>query len=189
MANGYADEYGEYEPKKDSVWYSRAYNQAAKAKTAQARAGVVGEADIYRKALEKAEYGQLSRDLSQGNQGITNYLAGAGPLADSGVQNTLRTKLASQLYGAAQGRTQGGYASYLRELMGQRRNYEYQMKLQKQAQKAANRFDPLAFAGAAASFIPGVGPVLNAARALPGYQASVDNYQTEFPGLDQLRRV
>ena len=127
---------------------------------------LTGEADIYRQALEKSEYGQLGRDLSSGLGAITNRFAGLGPLADSGAATAVRAKLASQLYGAAQGRTQAGYADYLRRIMDSQRQFRQNQILQKQAQKAQKQgvLGTLGgIAGGALSMIPGIGPVASAA--------------------------
>lgn len=88
-------------------------------------------ADVYRKALEKAAYGDYGRDYGAGLNDITSYLARSGPLADSGAATALRARLASQLYGQAQSRIQGGYADYLRQLQLLRLQNQYQMNLLK----------------------------------------------------------
>jgi hypothetical protein len=97
------------------------------------RAGIeapyIAEADAYRKALEKAAYGDAGREYSQGLGQITNYLAGAGPLADSGAATALRYKLASHIYGGAKSKILGSYADFLREQMAARRAYQYQREL------------------------------------------------------------
>lgn len=93
------------------------------------RQGVLNQADQYRAALQKAAYGDAGQQYGQGINQITNYLAGAGPLADSGAATALRAKLASQIYGAAQGRINQGYASYLGNALNARRQYNYQRSL------------------------------------------------------------
>jgi uncharacterized protein (DUF697 family) len=136
-----------------------AKNQAMPlAQREQAQMGrLTGEADVYRKALEKAEYGQLGRDLSSGYGQIERQLAGMGPLADSGAGNALRAKLASTLYGAAQGRTSQGYADYLKQIMQSQRQFRQNQILQKQAQKAQKGSFLQDLAGIAGGFIPGLG--------------------------------
>jgi hypothetical protein len=145
---------------------------------------LLAEAEVYRRALEKASYGDVGRDYSQALSGLTNYFAGAGPIADSGASVGLRGKLAAQMYGAAQGRTQSGYADYLKQAMNQRQQFRYQQMLQKQQQKAQSGFNPLSFLGAAASFIPGIGPAvgagLNALGGAGGGAGGGDTYATLY---------
>lgn len=95
----------------------------------------VAMANQYRAALEKAAYGDFGRQYGAGLNDITNYLARSGPLADSGAATALRAKLASQLYGQAQSRIQGGYADYLRQLQLQRLSYQQQRELLKYQKK------------------------------------------------------
>jgi len=90
------------------------------------------DADAYRAALERGAYSDAGQQYGQGLGSISNYLAGAGPLADSGAATALRARLASQIYGGVQGRVQNAYASYLGDMMRQRREYQYQMALLKQ---------------------------------------------------------
>lgn len=94
---------------------------------------VMKEADLYRAALERAAYGDAGRQYGAGLGQITNYLAGAGPLADSGAATALRARLASQIYGAAAGRIGGGYADYLARALQAQRQYRYQRSLMKYA--------------------------------------------------------
>jgi hypothetical protein len=97
---------------------------------------LLGDAELYRKALEKAAYGAVGPAFSQGLQGISGYLSHAGPLADSGARAALSARLASGLYGRAASQVGQGYASYLGNLMQQQRNYKYQLALLKAQQKA-----------------------------------------------------
>lgn len=99
------------------------------------RQGALNEADMYRSALERAAYGDAGRQYGQGLGQISSYLAGAGPLADSGAATALRARLASGIYGQAAGRIGQGYASYLGNLMNQRRNFRYQQALLRLQQK------------------------------------------------------
>lgn len=94
-----------------------------------ARRGIMGDANSYRAALERAAYGDFGRQYGAGLNDITSYLARSGPLADSGAATALRARLASQLYGQAQSRIQGGYADYLRQIQQQRRGFNYQRAL------------------------------------------------------------
>lgn len=95
----------------------------------------IAMADQYRKALERSAYGDFGRQYGAGLNDITSYLARSGPLADSGAATALRARLASQLYGQAQSRIQGGYADYLRQLQLQRLSYQQQLALLKQQKK------------------------------------------------------
>lgn len=113
-------------------------------------------ADTYRKALERSAYGDFGRDYGAGLNDITSYLARSGPLADSGGATALRARLASQLYGQAQSRIQGGYADYLRQLQLLRQQNQYAMQLakyQKQQQGGG-------FWGTLGSVAGAVGPAL-----------------------------
>ena len=113
----------------------------------------INQANIYRKALEKAAYGDYGRDYGAGLNDITSYLARSGPLADSGAATALRARLASQLYGQAQSRIQGGYADYLRQLQMMRLQNQYQrdlLKYQKKLQGGGGPWNAIAsIAGAA----------------------------------------
>lgn len=124
-------------------------------------AAVYGDANAYRTALEKAAYGDAGTQYGQGLDAITRYLAGAGPLADSGAGTALRYRLASQIYGGARNRINSGYAQYLAQLLAQRRAAQYQLNYL-QAQKKANSTGIGGFLGGVlgpigASLIPGLG--------------------------------
>lgn len=128
----------------------------------QQAAGDEAQAAPYRAALEKATYAQLGPQFSQGLDKITNYLAGQGPLADSGARQALSSRLASGIYNTASGQIGGKYADYLAQIANQRRQYQYQMALQKQQQKDARKFNwasiPGAITGAAVgAYKPGGG--------------------------------
>ena len=97
---------------------------------------LLGEADLYRKALEKAAYGAVGPAFSQGLQGISGYLSHAGPLADSGARAALSARLASGLYGGAARQVAGGYSDYLSQALRDRRQFQYQLALQKAQKKA-----------------------------------------------------
>lgn len=97
---------------------------------------ILGEADLYRQALQKAAYGEAGRSLSSGLQGISGFLSTRGPLADSGAGAALSSRLAGNLYGGAANRVAGGYADYLRQSLTARRQYQYQLALLKAQQKA-----------------------------------------------------
>jgi hypothetical protein len=93
------------------------------------------DADLYRSALEKAAYGSVGPQYAEQLGTLQNYLAGAGPLADSGARTVLGSKLAAQMYGAASGRIQSGYADYLARALQARQQYNYQRQLLKYQQK------------------------------------------------------
>lgn len=99
------------------------------AKELGARKGLLGQANVYRAALEKQAYGDFGRQYSAGLGNITNYLARSGPLADSGAGTALRYKLASQLYGQAQSKIGDSYADFLRQLYQGRNQFNYQRAL------------------------------------------------------------
>lgn len=127
------------------------------------------QADIYRAALEKAAYADTGEQYGQGLKQISNYLAGAGPLADSGAATALRARLASDLYRGTRGRIGNSYAQYLAELMRQRNQYNYQRQLM-EYQKKMNKTGVGGFlggiAGAGLGFLGG-GPM----GAMAGYGA------------------
>ena len=89
------------------------------------------QAEAYRAALERAAYGDAGSQYGQGMDQITRYLAGAGPMADSGGATALKYKLASQVYGGARNRINSGYAQYLDNAMNQARQYRYNAMAQK----------------------------------------------------------
>ena len=93
------------------------------------------DASAYRKALEQAAYGDAGAEYGAGLKQVTNYLAGAGPMADSGGATALRRNLYSDIYGKARSRIGGGYAEYLASVLSARRNYLYQRELMKLANK------------------------------------------------------
>lgn len=97
------------------------------------------ELEQYRKALEKATYAQLGPEFSSGLERIQNYLAGAGPLADSGARTALSRNLYSQILQRAQGQIGGSYADLLSSLLKQRQQYRYQSELLKQQKNAQSK--------------------------------------------------
>ena len=120
---------------------------------ARERAGLMTDADAYRAALERATYQDAGNQYGQGLTGISNFLARSGPLADSGAATALRTRLASQIYGAASGRIQGGYASYLANLLNQNRAYNYQRQLMAYQKKLNKRGVLQSITGAVGGFL------------------------------------
>ena len=88
-------------------------------------------ANQYLQALQRSAYGDFGRQYGAGLNDITSQLARSGPLADSGAATALRARLASQLYGQAQGRIGASYADYLKQLQLQRRGFDYQKALAK----------------------------------------------------------
>lgn len=94
------------------------------------------ETAAYQAALEKAMYAQLGPQFSQGLDRITNYLAGAGPLADSGARTALARQLYSQLLQRGQGQVLGGVSDLIGNLIRQRQQYRYQSQLLAQQKKA-----------------------------------------------------
>ena len=99
------------------------------------RKGVFSEADAYRAALEKAAYGDAGAQYGAGLKQVSNYLASAGPLADSGAATSLRRGLYSDVYEKARSRIGSGYADYLGQALAGRRNFRYQKALQEAANK------------------------------------------------------
>lgn len=93
------------------------------------RQGVMGDANSYRAALERAAYQDAGSQYGAGLGQISGYLARSGPLADSGAATALRARLASQTYGAAAGRVGSGYADYLGQAMKDRQAFNYQRQL------------------------------------------------------------
>jgi len=99
-----------------------------------ARDAPFADADAYRTALSKAAYGDIAPAFTEGVQGINSQLAGMGPLADSSARAALTSRLASGLYRNASNRVGQGYASYLGNALSARRNYNYQLAIQKASQ-------------------------------------------------------
>lgn len=102
------------------------------------RQGLLGEADQYKAALQRAAYSDAGAQYGQGLGDISNYLARSGPLADSGAGTALRMRLASQIYGGANQRIGQGYADFLGGSLRNRRNFLYQQalaRMQQQQQK------------------------------------------------------
>lgn len=83
------------------------------------------QADLYRKYAEKATYGQLGPEFRSGINSITNYLSGAGPMADSGFKNALMARLAGDIYNRASGQIGSSTADFLRRLLEQRQAWRY----------------------------------------------------------------
>jgi len=165
------DQYGDYTPNFQGG-IGRMLNRGILAQQGTTNRAIFQDADIYRNALEKAAYGGASREFGQGLGAIQNQLAGAGPLADSGVANTMRAKLLGGVYGAAQGRIQSGFADYLRQALNARQQYRYQQMLQKQAQKAQGGIGGF-LGGALGGILPGIGPLLGKKPVLSGYDAAI----------------
>lgn len=103
------------------------------------RQGLMGDANSYRAALERAAYQDAGSQYGAGLGQISGYLARSGPLADSGAATALRARLASQVYGAASNRIGGGYADYLGQAMNARRAYNYQRQLMAYQKKLAKK--------------------------------------------------
>ena len=121
------------------------------------RRGLISQANSYRTALERSAYSDAGRQYGQGINDITRYLAGAGPMGDSGGATALRARLASQVYGGAQSRIGGGYADLLRQLIQGRQGYRYQRQLELLRQKGQKKKGPLDYlAGAAGGVIGGL---------------------------------
>lgn len=99
------------------------------------RRGVISEADTYRAALERAAYGDAGAQYGAGLRQVSSYLAGAGPMSDSGGANALRSRLYSDIYGRARSRIGSGYADYLGRALAGRRGYRYQRALAELAAK------------------------------------------------------
>jgi len=95
----------------------------------------LNDAELYRKALEKAAYGAVGPAFSQGLQGLEGYLSRAGPLADSGARAALSARLASNLYGGAARQVAGGYADYLGQSLRARKEQQYRLALMKAQKK------------------------------------------------------
>ena len=95
----------------------------------------MSQADAYRAALERAAYGDAGREYGAGLDKVSRFLAGQGPMADSGGAVALRRNLYSDIYGKARSRIGQGYASYLGETLAARRRHLYQLQLQRLAAK------------------------------------------------------
>jgi len=152
----------------------------ALAKKIAAQNDPYGQADQYRAALEKQAYGDSGAAYGQGLDAITRYLAGAGPLADSGAATALKYKLASSVYGKARSQVAGGYADFLRQMLAQKQQYMYQMALARQQKKDSKKgFSiPGAIGGALGFVAGGPGGALagyGAGSGMGGYSTS-DNY-------------
>src|SRR5688572_32900090 len=68
------------------------------------RRGIMSGANSYRAALERAAYGDAGREYGAGLDKVSSYLAGQGPMADSGGATALRRNLYSDIYGKARNR-------------------------------------------------------------------------------------
>ena len=156
-------------------------------KTAGGVYGAPGrERDDYLSALEKAAYNDAGAKYGQGLSQITNYLAGAGPLADSGASTALRYKLASQVYGGAKSRIGNSYADFIRAQIEQKRQYQYQKALM-EYQKKLNKKGPLDYlAGAAGGVLGQVGGG-GAKGAVQTYGASPYNPVGGDPGYQYVQ--
>lgn len=129
----------------------------------------IGEADTYRAALERAAYGDAGAQYGAGLKQVTNYLAGAGPLADSGAATALRRGLYSDIYGKARSRIGQGYADYLGQTLSDRRRFRYQ----KAMQELANKQKRGGVLGTVGGIVGGIGGALvgGPAGAAAGYGA------------------
>jgi hypothetical protein len=111
----------------------------------QVYADVTRDTDMYRKAVEKAAYGQAGDQYAGGLGDITNFLAKSGPLYDSGAKMALQKRLYSLIYGQARNQIGAGYADYLKQALQAQRNQRYQLALQR-----AQKRNPLDYITAAA---------------------------------------
>lgn len=148
-------------------------------------AGDEAAAAPYRAALEKASYRDAGLQYGAGMGQITNYLAGAGPMYDSGGATALRSKLASSIYGGAAGRIGNKYADYLAQIGHQRRQYQYQMALMKQQKKMQQTgFGGVAgaIAGGALSFLGGGPAGAAAGNGLGGGGGGSYTYEPNYIG-------
>lgn len=119
------------------------------AQQAAEQKALLGDADMYRAALERATYQDAGRQYGAGLGQISGYLARSGPLADSGAATALRARLASNIYGAAAGRIGQGYAGYLGQSLAARRNFNYQKALLQYQKKLGKKSALSQLAGAA----------------------------------------
>ena len=154
------------------TWAAKAKGWAAKAQSYEDQK-ILGEADLYRQALQKASFGEAGRGLSSGLQGISGFLSTRGPLADSGAGAALSSRLAGNLYGQASNRVAGGYADYLKQAMNARRQYQYQLALLKAQQKAQQTGIGGVIGGIAGAALPVVGSYLG--RKAPKSPFGVDS--------------
>lgn len=93
------------------------------------------QTNLYRNNYQNAVYQSLGPQFQQGLSAITNNLAGAGPLADSGARMAMARQLGSQIYGQAAGQIGQGSADFLGNLLNQRMGYRYQSQLMRQQQQ------------------------------------------------------
>lgn len=89
----------------------------------------------YQTALQKALYGSLGPEFRQGLDSINSYLATQGPLFDSGARGKLASRLASNIYGKYAQGVSSGSADFISNYLRQRQLYNYQLALQKAANK------------------------------------------------------
>src|SRR5690242_3607944 len=116
---------------------------------AQDQADIYGPANAYRQAL----LGAAGENVSQGIGSINNYLAGAGPLGDSGARAALSARLAASQYGGVQ----TNYANYLAAALRARQQYRYQQALLKAQRKAQQTGLGGIAGGVAGAFLGGPG--------------------------------
>lgn len=148
------------------------YNASIKkAKALIAPNDPMSDADAYRRALERAAYGDAGSEYGAGLGQVTNFLAGAGPLSDSGAATALKARLYSQVYGRARGRVQQGYADYLGQSLAAQQRYKYQLALQEAAKKKKRLGDYIG--GAIGGVVGAISPFGGGGGgSAPSYQAN-----------------
>lgn len=91
----------------------------------------------YRGALEKSGYESLGRNARGALDYASNYLAGSGPLADSGAARTLPAGMISRLIGQTNEQIGERSAGFLGDLLGRRVDERYQIRAEKRKKKAS----------------------------------------------------
>lgn len=104
-------------------------------KTEKDFADIEAQSELYRKAAQKAAYDQLGPEFRGSLDQATNYIAGLGPLADSGARTAIGSRLASAYLQRAGGQVTGGVADIIGNLIKQRQQYAYQSQLMQQQAK------------------------------------------------------
>lgn len=89
----------------------------------------------YRSALEKSGYDTLGRNARGALDYASNYLAGSGPLADSGASRTLPAGMISGLIGKTNDMIGERSADFLGGLLGRRVDERYKIREEKRNKK------------------------------------------------------
>ena len=137
----------------------------------------------YRSTLEKSGYDTLGRNARGALDYASNYLAGSGPLADSGAARTLPAGMISGLIGRTNDMIGERSADFLGSLIGKRVDERYKEREEKRKKKQGGGIGGVIkrIAGAGVGAITSGGNPLGAISGFLGSGSSPQGPPPEYP--------